>query len=269
MALVASIYKSSSDKIFPDVLLLDEVDASLHPTMIKNMLNTIEKIFLTRGVKIILVSHSPTTIALAPEESIFLMNKSGLNRVEKKSKSEALSILTQGYATIDEGLKLFDEVAKNEITIITEGENSSFLEKMLELYKINDVEVIKGLESMSGKNQLSTLFEFFSKTNHSKKVLFVWDCDVKLKLNSENNTFPFVLPKQDNFIAKKEIENMFPKDLLDDFCNKVEKSRGEKYTTFNKDRKKDFKNHILSRSKKEDFVNFSCLIDKLDEVRNS
>ena len=38
MALVASVYKSSSDKHFPDILLLDEVDASLHPSMMKNML---------------------------------------------------------------------------------------------------------------------------------------------------------------------------------------------------------------------------------------
>lgn len=64
MALVASIYKSSSDGAFPDILLLDELDASLHPSMIKNMIGVIEDIFLEQGIKVILVTHSPSTIAL-------------------------------------------------------------------------------------------------------------------------------------------------------------------------------------------------------------
>jgi len=56
-------------------LLLDEVDASLHPSMIKNLLDVIEKIFLKNGCKVILATHSPTTVALAPEESIYEISK--------------------------------------------------------------------------------------------------------------------------------------------------------------------------------------------------
>ena len=189
MALVASIYKSSSDKHFPDILLLDEVDASLHPSMMKNMLNVIEKIFLRQGVKVILVTHSPTTIALAPEESIFVMNRSGQNRVEKKSKQVALEILTQGYATIEQGLKLFDEVARSNLTIITEGKNTRLFEEALQLYGIDDVKVLSGMEGISGKNQLKTLFDFFSRTDHKNKVIFVWDCDVNIRVQSAKNTY--------------------------------------------------------------------------------
>lgn len=96
MALVASIYKTSSDQKFPDLLLLDEIDASLHPSMIKNMLKVVREIFLPEGVRVILVTHSPTTIALSPDEAIFVMNRSGRNRLEKSDVSKALSILTQG-----------------------------------------------------------------------------------------------------------------------------------------------------------------------------
>ncbi len=115
MALVASVYKASADKRFPNLLLLDEVDASLHPAMMQNMLDVIEGIFRQQGVKVILITHSPTTIALAPENSIYVMNRSGSNRIEKKSKQEALSVLTQGFATIEEGLKLFDQIAKSDL----------------------------------------------------------------------------------------------------------------------------------------------------------
>jgi predicted ATP-dependent endonuclease of OLD family len=270
MALVASIYKASSDGLFPDILLLDEVDASLHPSMMKNMLNVIEKIFLKQGVKVILVSHSPTTIALSPEDSIFIVNKSGLNRIEKKSKQEALSILTQGYATIDEGLKLFDEVTKNNLTIITEGNNTLLIKKALELHNINDVEILDGIESMTGKNQLKTLFDFLTKMTHDNKVIFIWDCDVTYTLNEANNTYPHILQKnEDNTIATKGIENIFPIELFDNFKKTIIDSRGESKHEFDSNRKRDFESFILERNKKEDFVNFESLLNEIQRIKQS
>ena len=260
MALVASVYKSSSDKHFPDILLLDEVDASLHPSMMKNMLNVIDEIFLRQGVKVILVTHSPTTIALVPEESIFVMNRSGQNRIEKKSKHEALEVLTQGFATIEQGLKLFDEVARSSITIITEGNNTKLIKKALQFYSIDGVEVLLGVEEIAGQHQLKTLFDFFSRTNHENKVVFVWDCDVKIKVQPNNNTYPYILPKNcENTIAKKGIENMFPEELFDEFTKTITMSGGEVKIEFDEKRKKDFEEYILSRNMIDDFKHFSSL----------
>jgi len=125
MALVASIYKSTSDNHFPDILLLDEVDASLHPSMMKNMLGVIQNIFLKNDIKVVLVSHSPTTLALSPEESIFIMNKSGENRIEKRSKKDALSILTEGFATLNDiepTLSIDYNLSKTDLPVLfTEG----------------------------------------------------------------------------------------------------------------------------------------------------
>jgi len=269
MALVASIYKASSDGLFPDILLLDEVDASLHPSMMKNMLNVIETIFLKQGVKVILVSHSPTTIALSPENSIFIMNKSGINRIEKKSKQEALSILTQGYATIDEGLKLFDEITKNNITIITEGKNTLLIKKALEFYNINDIDIISGIEAISGKSQLKTLFDFLSKTNHNNKVIFIFDCDVNYNLKEENKTYPYIFSKnEDNQIAKKGIENMFPHDIFEGFITEIKKSNGDIIKSFDESRKRDFESFILSRNNKNDFNKFSLLVKELERIKD-
>jgi predicted ATPase len=180
MALVASIYKSKSDQYFPDVLLLDELDASLHPSMIKNMLDVIQAVFLINNAKVILVTHSPTTIALCPEESIYVMNRAGSNRIEKKDRRSALSILTEGFATLDDGILLFDQTSQNKVNVFTEGNNTCYLRKALELENLeNEVKIIDGLESMTGTNQLKTLFDFFSRVEHKNKVLFVWDCDAK------------------------------------------------------------------------------------------
>lgn len=267
MALVASVYKSSSDRNFPDLLLLDEVDSSLHPAMMQNMLDVISNIFLKQGVKIILVTHSPTTVALAPEESIFIMNKSGSNRIEKKTKQAALSILTQGYATLEHGLLLFNEVTNHPITIITEGYNYLLISKALDLYGVKDVGVLSGIEGISGKNQLKTLFQFFSKTRHASKVLFVWDCDVNYRLIQEANTFPFVIPKNDkNKIAQKGIENAFPEKLFSAFTKTITRSNRPAIVEFDETRKLDFARYVLERNKKSDFKSFSALIAEVKRI---
>ena len=269
MALVASVYKASTDKHFPDILLLDEVDASLHPAMMKNMLEVIKTIFLEQGVKVILVTHSPTTIALSPDESIYVMNRSGRNRIEKKSKEEALEILTQGFATIEQGLKLFDEVARSQITIITEGNNKTIISKALELNNISDVEVLSGVEGVSGKNQLKTVFDFISRTNHANKVIFVWDCDVSYALEPVNNTYPFIFRRNEsNNIAKNGIENAFPEHLFENFKKTITMSNGEVKVEFDTARKRDFESEVIRRSDVNDFINFDRLLEEIRRIKD-
>jgi len=269
MALVASVYKTSSDKLFPDIILLDEVDASLHPSMMKNMLEVIERIFLKQSVKVILVTHSPTTIALAPEDSIYIMNRSGRNRIEKKTKQEALSILTQGYATIEQGLKLFDEVARSSLTIITEGKNTRLISKALEVHGVNGVEVLSGVEGVSGKNQLKTLFDFLSRTHHGNKVIFVWDCDCTPNVESSNNTYPYSLPNnQDNTIARKGIENIFPTQLFNNYIKTIALSNGTVITEFDESRKRDFESFVIGRNNFNDFTNFYPLVSEIERVKH-
>lgn len=265
MALVASIYKSSSDNYFPDVLLLDELDASLHPSMMKNMLAVIKEVFLRRGVKVILVTHSPTTIALCPEESIYVMNRSGLNRIEKKSRGEALSILTEGFATLEKSLLLFDEVTKNQVSIISEGKNTVFLKKALADAGLDgEVSIIEGVESISGKTQLKTLFDFFSRVQHSNKVVFVWDCDASFPLTEANQTFPFTFSvNEGNHYAKKGIENLFPETLFSGFLKTITLSQGNLIIEFDETRKRDFESHVLTHSTPSDFEKFAPFIEKV------
>jgi energy-coupling factor transporter ATP-binding protein EcfA2 len=267
MALVASVYKSSSDKHFPDVLLLDEVDASLHPSMMKNMLDVIQRVFLAQGVKVILITHSPTTLALAPEDSVYVMNRTGSNRIEKKSNSAALSILTQGFATLEEGLTLFNEIALTGLTLITEGHNTFIIERALQLFKISGVKILTGVEGVSGKNQLKTLFHFFSKIDHSNKVLFVWDCDASKDLQAENRTYPFVLPQRgDNLIATKGIENAFPEKLFEGFKKTITTSANITKVEFDESRKKDFCERVIALDDSTDFSHFSSLILEIQRI---
>ncbi len=98
MSLALALYnlKHPYQYEMPEVLLFDEVDASLHPSMTKQLLDVIQGLFVNeRGIKVIMATHSPSTVALAAEESLFVVNKTGL-KVEKTSKDEALRVLTSG-----------------------------------------------------------------------------------------------------------------------------------------------------------------------------
>ena len=103
MSFAFCVYYSNDRRqlaVQPKVLLLDEIDAPLHPSMSKNIINTIVKVLVNSfDIKVIATTHSPSTVALAPEDSIFTM-KSGVPGLHKNSKAAALNVLTVGVPTI-------------------------------------------------------------------------------------------------------------------------------------------------------------------------
>lgn len=85
----------------PKLLLLDETDASLHPMMIQSLLTVLVELFGSRyGVTVFLTTHSPTTVALAPEEALYVMRRSEQPRLIKSSRDEALGSLLVGLPTL-------------------------------------------------------------------------------------------------------------------------------------------------------------------------
>jgi len=273
-SLALCLFKSKSDNMFPKLLLLDEIDATLHPSMIENLFNVIRELFIKNGTKVILATHSPTTIALAQEDTVYLVNKEGPNRIEKSDKKNALSILTQGFATIEEGIKLFDQLSKKEISIITEGKNTEHIKKAREFFAGNNkekIDVIVGAESGSGDRQLKTIFDFFKLVDHDNKILFVWDCDANnyRTLPEENKTFRFVFKKNDaNSLIPNGIENLFDAKYFQEFKKEITDEKGEIIQIEYHLDKEKFKNKILQEGQDE-FKNFKPLFDYIDKILNS
>lgn len=84
----------------PKLLLLDEVDAPLHPSMSRHVVNIIrESLVADHDVKVILATHSPSTVAVAPEDAVYVMKpeKPGLHKVTKR---QAVSVLTSEIPTL-------------------------------------------------------------------------------------------------------------------------------------------------------------------------
>jgi ABC-type Mn2+/Zn2+ transport system ATPase subunit len=91
--------------VYPKVLLFDEIDAPLHPAMSKHVLDVITEILVGKyGIKIIATTHSPTTVALAPEDSLYTLER-GEPGLHKVSKDQALKILTVGLPSLSISLE--------------------------------------------------------------------------------------------------------------------------------------------------------------------
>ena len=100
IALAFALYNNDHVTQLPKILLLDETDASLHPSMSKQYLHILKNIFVKKlGIKVIITTHSPSTVALADEQDIFVVENSE-QRIRKCSKDEALSVLTAGVPSL-------------------------------------------------------------------------------------------------------------------------------------------------------------------------
>lgn len=101
LQLILWLFSSSKEDVFPKLLLLDEPDAHLHPSMTVQFLDVISEVLVRKhGVRVIMTTHSPSTVALAPEGSIFQMER-GQSTIQLVSDRAAIiSVLTAGLITV-------------------------------------------------------------------------------------------------------------------------------------------------------------------------
>lgn len=113
MSLALSIYSTEEKAARPDVLLIDEPDAPLHPEYSNYLIQAIKESIVDKsGVRVIITTHSPTTVAMSPEESIYQMNRD-LSRPVKVTKQQAINLLTKDLdnmrVSIEERRQVFVE----------------------------------------------------------------------------------------------------------------------------------------------------------------
>lgn len=94
LSLTTIIYNSDFKSTLPKLFIFDEPDALLHPEYSKKLIYIFNEYIVKKlGVRVIMTTHSPSTVAVAPEESIFICEKKFF-KVRKVSKDEALRQLT-------------------------------------------------------------------------------------------------------------------------------------------------------------------------------
>ena len=104
---------------YPKLLLLDEVDAPLHPTMTRDLIRVMERVLVReKGVKIVLTTHSPATVAFAPAGSLFQLSKQPRS-LALCSREQAIQTLTSGYISVTESSRFVLTEAKQDRLVYT------------------------------------------------------------------------------------------------------------------------------------------------------
>ncbi|MCP4298650.1 MAG: ATP-binding protein, partial [Proteobacteria bacterium] len=234
ISLVLALYNNDFEPDIPGVLLLEEPDAPLHPAMIKQFLDVIIKLFIQeKGIKVVMTSHSPVTVALAPDSSLFEMNRVG-KRVEKTSKDKAIKVLTAGIPSFsmnyDNRRQVFVE-SKHDVTFYERvyQKLSVFLDKEISLHFISS-----GVGGQGDCNQVREIVNKLSSFGNTS-IYGIIDWDGK----NNGNNFVNVLGKNHRY----SIENyIFDPILLAAFLLREKFIRRESIGLQPSENYTDFKN---------------------------
>lgn len=94
LSLALTIYNSTGEEGKPELLLLDEPDSALHPSMSKMLINSIKKhIVIKNGINVIITTHSPTTVICSEGISIYQLVR-GFSIPTKIANQEAVELLS-------------------------------------------------------------------------------------------------------------------------------------------------------------------------------
>lgn len=261
ITLVNAIYTSNKKGKLPKLLLLDEIDGPLNPSILRKFIEYIENSFVQKGIKTIIATHSPSTVALAPDNSIYAINTLSEIPINNVDVNKAIRLLSEGFITLADLLQL-EKITASKI-IISEGRNYNYIERAKQYcYSKEDLDILR-IKSM-GSNNLRVLFDFIRIFNKQKEFIFVWDYDYrfdnnegkardlgKIKNSSDKNNRVFIFERNSKGKILDGIENLFCEDNIASYEGNIENGK-----LTNKAR---FQKYILSRNKKADFKNFEKL----------
>ncbi|MEM7611099.1 MAG: AAA family ATPase [Pseudomonadota bacterium] len=165
---------------YPKLLLFDEIDATLHPSMVQSVLGIINDVLVVeKDIPVILTTHSPSTVALAPEGAVFAINGESSKTVVPVERDRAIAILTAGIPALSVNYDLRRQVfteskhdaeflerlfgfcnaeLKSEISLnfISSGPDGSGSDKQVltavKLLRKNGVKTVFGVIDWDGKN---------------------------------------------------------------------------------------------------------------------
>lgn len=150
-SLALLLYYIENRGVNKKLLLLDEPDAHLHPSFTKKFFDVIYNVVIKKHKgNVILTTHSPSTIAMAPKVAdckIFKIDKSPTEIVEVNDRYEIISLLTDGLILVSPSTKY----------IIVEGKyDKPFYQSIYELLiKVNEIKKNPSLVFIPGKNKHS------------------------------------------------------------------------------------------------------------------
>lgn len=139
LAMAAFFYNADIIAEIPDVFLFDEPDALLHPEFSKKLVYILNDYIVGKlKKKVIMTTHSPSTVAIVPDDCIFICEKKSF-KARPATKDEALNNLTQNINS----LSILHE---NRKQVFVEDDSDAYIFEFLEnmdLLTTVDTQIIK------------------------------------------------------------------------------------------------------------------------------
>lgn len=168
-----------------NTMVLDEPDAHLHPSMCKMMVEIFSEMSAKKdvgggGIRIIITTHSPSTVAFTPEGSLFVMQREADNKrvIIPTTTENAVEILSDGIFTFSRAMSNFTLLSSSpkQNLVFVEGKTDvkHFTRAMQVLGYNLDVEFFD-------MHDASTLSSFIScapaRLFNKKSLIALFDCD--------------------------------------------------------------------------------------------
>lgn len=166
MSLVFWLYNSQEHNLLPKLILLDEPDAHLHPSMAIMFIEVVNDILVNKyGARVIMTTHSPTTAVLVQHGSLFEMKKENPRITLSTDISKTISLLTSNLITVNKTTKF---------VLVEDEDDVIFHSKTLEILKsegfLNDNISIVFISASSKQNQQKAS----EKISGGKNVVSSW-----------------------------------------------------------------------------------------------
>ncbi len=286
----------ASEQTHPQLLLLDEYDATLNPSLTDAFFVILQDFFIEKGVQVIVVTHSSATLSLAPDYTSFyeVYKRKGIRpRVleVQRDQYEELAIANKRfydkienqearYSEIEAEVNSLKELVEKlkqpqtKLQVISEGKNIEHVLKAIQLIDkelLANIKIVTGAEDTTSKDHLKKAFEIISKFVGSPKALFVWDCDAITIIDpvEETDTCKKYCFEKNNENSKMEagIENLYPIALFTEDVYKIEEKKIiDGITTSSRVDKNKFLAKIKLLEDKEMFTKFVPLIEKIKSL---
>lgn len=136
------------------LVLFDEYDAPLNPSLAEAFFHVIEKFYISRGIQVIVATHSPATVSLAPEYARFyeIFPQEGesprIIQVEQYDYAELQKVNKQFYDRIRDQ---DGRIAQLEEQVRSSGKMLFVEDRYDQIYKIAYLKV-KGVEGVTEEN---------------------------------------------------------------------------------------------------------------------
>lgn len=237
-----------------NTMVLDEPDAHLHPSMSKMMVEIFSEMSIKKevgggGIRIIMTTHSPSTVAFTPDGSLFVMEREDGNKkvIRPTTSEDAVEILSDGVFTFSRAMSHFTLLSSShsQNLVFVEGKTDvlHFTRAMQVLgYKL-DVEFF----DMHNATTLSSFIRCAPARLFNKKSLIaLFDCDAEGEKGFKGSDWDIAGVKK---VTSEQCEGhsfcikIIPPDGLEKYCPveyMYERAILEKYNVLTKRQYNDF-----------------------------